>query len=255
LKFILTGATGFIGKNLMEYLCRLGYEVRCLSKEEFVSKDFSKLYGWDNWKADAVIHGAWIRNSDIHSLEHLDFARDSCEFFNYCKDAGLRVINLGSHNEYGVKFLPASEDMICEPIDTYGIAKLMVTLYAQKLGFNTLRLFAVYGEGGRNFKSIAENSLRYSQPENAKDFIPVEMVCHAVERLAHAQHLYGQVINVASGQQESAREIALKMIENEEIEREKEILNRFYRYPQRQYEPSQWLGDTSKMIKLLNIRP
>lgn len=257
MNIMLTGGTGFIGSHVMQYLSQLGYMVDNISHQEFVDKQF-KL----DSKPDVVVHAAWPRLSDIHSLEHLEFAHASAEFMEECRANGVRVINLGSHNEYGVKFEPATENMICEPIDTYGVAKLAVTLYAKKLGFNTLRLFAVSGEGGRNFKSIYENSERYSHPENVKDFVPVELVTWAIERLMHAQHLYGEIINVSSGEQESAYELARTLCEEtrecvvppDEVCRECEIMNRFHQYPQRQYEPSMWLGDNTKMRKLLNLK-
>lgn len=261
MKVLITGGTGFIGSDIAKYLSELGYEVVCFPREYFEAKEFGMLY--EKPKPDVVVHAAWTRERDIQSLNHLDFARASCEFFDYCKDAGLRVINLGSHNEYGVKFEPAREDMMCQPVDTYGIAKLATTLYAQRLGFNTLRLFAVYGEGGRNFKSIYETSQKYSHPENVKDFVPLRMVSWAVERLMHAQHLYGEIINVASGTQETAFELVRNLCNESrslrcgeaEICRECELMKRFNLYPQRQYEPSMWVGDTEKMERLLNLNP
>jgi len=136
--------------------------------------------------------------------------------------------------------------MICEPIDTYGLAKLMVTLYAKKLGFNSLRLFAVYGEGGRTFKDVVNKpDAKYSHPENVKDFVHVDIVCHAVERLIHAKHLYGEIINVSRYDQEEAYTMVLGTGGD---------VNRFYQYPQRQYECSYWVGDNTKMKKLLNIK-
>lgn len=250
MKIILTGNSGFIGTRLYNYLTQLGYEVESISKTEFISRDFSRLRDFycdgSGEQADAVIHLAWPRLPDIHDLNHLAFAYTSCDFLEECSRSGIRVINIGSHNEYGCKFEAAKETDICEPIDTYGLGKLMVTLHAKKLGFNTLRLFAVYGEGGRTFKDIVDReNAKYAMPENVKDFVSVEQVCYAIERLVHAKHLYGEIINVCTGKQETAEEIA----------REVEGLDmKWHKYAQRQYEPSIWEGDPSKMEKLLNLR-
>lgn len=243
-RILITGSeNGFVASHLYKYLCSLKYEVSFLGKEDFNNKNFAALY--QQPKPDVVVHTAWTRCKDIHSLEHLDFAKQSCEFFNYCKDAGLRVINLGSHAEYSVNEVSKETDR-CEPVTTYGIAKLATTLHAKNLGYNTLRLFAVTGEGGRQFKSIYENASGYNHKENVKDYVPIEMVCHAVVRLMYAQHLYGEIINVATGKQETAEEIA------KEIEGAREKWNM---YQQRQYEQSEWRGDTEKMEKILNIKP
>jgi len=261
---LITGGTGFIGHHLMSHLGGLGYHVESLPKQEFLAEDFTRLKDMDrdgnNIKPDMVIHTAWPRLADIHDPAHLEFALWSCQFLKECADTGVKVINLGSHNEYGIKYEPANEEMICEPIDTYGLAKLMVTLYAKKLGVNTLRLFAVYGEGGRNFKSVAHHAGRFANPQNVKDFIPVEAVCWAVERLMHAPHLYGEVINVCTGEQQSAHEIILKLLKDspEELEREQlelEQIQKFNRYAQRQFEPGMWVGDPEKMKRILNLDP
>lgn len=245
MKALITGSErGFISHHVYDYLGGLGYEVDYLSRANFDFKDFSPLYGED--KPDVVVNAAWLR-ADLQSREHLNFANNMCEFLWYCSDAGRRVINIGSHSEYSVSGSPAKETDRCEPVTTYGLAKLMVTLYAKNLGFNTLRLSAVYGEGGRTFKDIYDReNARYAMPENVKDFVPVEQVCYAVERLIHMPHLYGEIINVSSGRQESAEEIAREIQDAE---------SKWHLYAQRQVEPSYAVIDNEKMINLLNLKP
>lgn len=255
MNILTTGGTGYVGGHITEYLTRVGHHVENLNREDFENKSFSILNQFDG-RVDVVIHCAWPRINDIQSLEHIAFANKSIEFLSTCRDMGLKVINIGSHAEYGVQEAPASELDRCEPVTTYGIAKLATTLYAKKLGHNTLRLFAVYGDGGRTFKDIVDReNAKFNQPDNVKDFIPIGMVEMAIERLINMPHLFGEIINVCSGTQESARELALKQVDpNDTLEQEK-IMQKFYQYPQRQYEPSEWRGNPDKMIKLLNIRP
>lgn len=245
----LNGANGFIGKNVSRYLKKLNYEVSEVPRPDYGIAP----------QADIVINCAWIKSPDIHDLAHLDFAMDTIRYYEECSRKGIRVINIGSHSEYGVQEKPASEMDKCEPVNTYGLAKLMVTLHAKKLGYNTLRLFAVYGDGGRTVKDVmGSREARFSQPENVKDFVPVGMVCAGIERLIHAKHLYGEVINICSGTQESVREMVMELVPPDEIDRElriKELYEKFYQYPQRQYEPSEYRGDPTKMIRLLNIKP
>jgi nucleoside-diphosphate-sugar epimerase len=264
-KIIITGATGFIGCHLMEYLGGLGYEIDSLGKNEFMNEDFSKLENFGlnanrnkikdkniinkplnigGIKPDIVVHCAWPK-LDLQSTDHLEFAEMTCNFYNECKKRGIRVINIGSSSEYGVKFEPMKEDMICEPINTYGIAKLMVTLYAKKLGFNTLRLFTVVGEGGHSFWDKSKSSKKWEWPSTVRNIINVNMVCKAIERLMYAEHLFGEIINVSGYNQIQY----LRMVNsNDDTE------DRWGKSPQNQYEPSHWDSDTTKMDKLLNIR-
>lgn len=241
-KIKVTGGMGFIGGHVLVWLSNLGYDVEYLTRSEFLNQEWSALDG-----VDTVIHCAWCMDKDLHSIEHMEFAEWTCNFFNECKKRGIRVINIGSSSEYGVKFEKMSEDMICEPINAYGIAKLSVTLYAKLLGYNTLRLFSPFGEGGKNFMSKYKTSKKWGNPLDNRDYVPVEYVCMAVERLLHAKHLYGEVINVCRGKFTSNMEIGETKVEN--LGKNK----KWFKYKQNQYEPKLWVGDDTKMRKLLNI--
>jgi len=255
MKILITGVTGFIGKHLKKYLEDLEYDVDVITREEFENHNYEQLEV-GTYKATyskfiriddpiIVIHCVWPREKDLHSLEHLKFGYETCQFFEECKSRGIRVINLGSSSEYGVKFKPMRENMRCEPINTYGLAKLMVTLHAKKLGFNTLRLFTVTGEGGHSFKDIYTNAKKWSDEFQVRDYISIEMICLAIQRLIHAKHLYGEIINIGSGAITNNYNIVKY---GNEIQRE-----RWNKYPQTQYEPSCWAADITKMRKLLNL--
>ncbi len=263
-KILLTGASSksFIGNALYTYLGELGYQTDDISKSEFMNEDFAKLdqafaeQGINNKpiysKPDIVIHCAWEREPDLHSTHHLEFAEMTCNFFDECSKRGIRVINLGSSSEYGVKHESMQEDMACNPHTTYGIAKLAVTLFAKKLGFNTLRLFAVQGKGGKNFASIVKEAKKWASPHDVRHYVDIKMVCRAVEKLMHAKHLYGEIINVASpieGMQ-SNHTMAKRILQNQSIN---DFDKRWNTYPQRQYEPKMWQADTSRMTGLLNL--
>lgn len=241
-KITLTGADGFIGTHLSKYLGSLGYEIDDIGKKEFMHEDFHRL---DDFKPDVVVHCAWPK-LDLQVTDHLEFAEMTCNFFNECKKRGIRVINIGSSSEYGVKFEPMKEDMICEPINTYGIAKLMVTLYAKKLGFNTLRLFTVIGEGGHSFFDNKEKWDKWEYHMTTRTPVWVGVVCKAVERLMHAEHLYGEVINIGS-------ESEINYAENKLIDIEDLLNGKWLKAPQTQYEPQHWQCDRDKMVKLLNL--
>lgn len=244
----ILGSNGHIGSFTLARLQQLRYDVRGIDRIHYSDFDFGGC--------DTLVNSAWIK-AELQDLSHLDFARQTINMMEAAKSQGIRIINLGSHSEYSIQDTPQVESDLCEPVTTYGLAKLMVTLHAKKLGYNTLRLFAVYGgDKGRTFKDIVnKEGAMYSHPENVKDFIPVGMVANAIERLLHMQHLYGEIINVCSGTQESARELALRNVNPEDIAEQERIMERFYQYPMKQTEPSETRGNPDKMIKLLNINP
>ncbi len=277
-RVLITGATGFVGRNLMKYLGSVGYEVDTLSKQEFMAEDFKRLDDFqliantkmiDQLKVeiqkideftgsaqiregyyaagnhpDIVVHCAWPKLG-LHKTDHLEFAEATCNFYNECKQRGIRVINIGSSSEYGIKNEPMKEDMICEPINTYGIAKLMVTLFAKKLGYNTLRLFTVTGEGGHSFFDNQEKWDKWEHPFSNRTTIPVELVAKAVERLMHAEHVYGEIINCGTDNERSYKGWQSDFNLNPE--------SKWLKAPQTQYEPRRWACDTTKMKQLLNL--
>ena len=230
----VTGGTGYIGNHVVKYLDALNYKVDVISKVDFGRKELGLF-------PDVIVHCAWPREKDLDSDVHLQFASESADFFRYCAENGVRVINIGSSSEYGVKDEPMREDMICEPITAYGIAKLSVTLTAKRLGFNTLRLFTVYGEGGSSFFDVKDKAKLWGSPTDMRDRVPIEIVCKAVERVIHAKHLYGEIINVG-GEPTRYQDVGT-------------YKDRFkwLKYPQRQYEPRRWEADKTKMRELLNL--
>lgn len=250
-RILTTGGSGFVGRHLMKYLGSLGYEVDNIGKGEFMHENFEQL---DTFKPDVVVHCAWPK-LDLHKTDHLEFAELTCHFFEECKKRGIRVINLGSSSEYGVKYEPMKEDMICEPINTYGIAKLAVTLFAKKLGFNTLRLFTVTGEGGHSFQDTCRGAKAWSDEKQVRHCVSVQRVCLAIQRLIHAEHIYGEVINMASPSvQRTNLEIAEIFTQDREEFGDITADNpKWDKYPQTQYEPSMWQADTTKMQRLLNL--
>jgi nucleoside-diphosphate-sugar epimerase len=249
-KVLVLGSTGFVGGHVMNYLGGLGYEVDTLSTAEFLAEDWKRLDDFrleEGVKPDYLINCAWIRNKDLHATDHLEMAEAVCNLYQECANRGIKAINLGSSSEYGVKSEAMREDMMCEPINTYGIAKLSVTLFAKKLGFNTLRLFTVTGKGGHSFKDNYEGVEKWSNPNAERDYVHIDEVVSAIENLMHGQHIYGEIINLCSGEGVTNGQLAEPSAVGQYED------DRWHTYPVRQYERSDWVGDTTKMNNLLNI--
>lgn len=243
-KILVLGSTGHIGSEVCKYLLSLGYEVDVMSRMEFMCEDFSRLRHFNNIESndspDVLVNCAWIKD-DLQVTDHIEFAELVCNLYLKCKKLGIEVINIGSSSEYGIKFEPMTEDMPCEPVTAYGIGKLAVTLYAKLLGFNTLRVFTAYGNS--KGKSLMDNrsTKKFGNRYNVRDYVSVQTIARAVERLIHAQHLHGEIINVCSGL-ETRHEEFMDDVEVQDCT-----------YPQGQYEPYHWVGDNTKMRELLNL--
>jgi len=154
MKILLTGVTGFIGRNLEEHLkekYRLysppGRELDLL-KEEDVAQYLKKHC------FDTVIHSAaWgdARNSRKDQTKVLEY--NLRMFFNIarCSDMFGRMIYFGSAAEYDRKHCihNMTEDYFDThiPANDYGFAKYVMMKYTEKSSnIYNLRLFSVFGK-------------------------------------------------------------------------------------------------------------
>ena len=171
-------------------------------------------------------------------------------------------INTGTSSEYGLKNHPMKETDLCEPVNFYGITKLAATNYCTMLGRTspikvcTLRLFSPYGEledFSRLYPSIVSSLLnnerpKLSRPQSVRDFIAIKRVIQVYLNIIHADFSSGDIINVASGQQQTIEQfyqaIALKL--------NKTNLEPIWgEAPPRANEPQMWQADVSKLKSLL----
>lgn len=245
MRYLVTGATGFVGANLVRRLLDDGHAVHAIVRRES-----------GNWRTDSLADKIALHRADLADAEATRRAVEQAnpEAVIHLANAGLyggmsapddeyvRVnilglvnlaaacggrslgafVNVGSSSEYGVKSAPMDEADRCEPQNVYGVTKLAATCYASLLARTgalpavTLRLFSPFGpydEPKRLVTSVALHLLRGSQPTLAnpdavRDYVHVDDVVEALlaavpRAAAHA----GEVYNVGSGQQATARTV------------------------------------------------
>ena len=170
MKFIITGATSFLGQKLIRTLAQSGAEVyavcrtadklraevrkQCIPIELQLSEYAALPERITN--ADVFIHLAW----DGTGHEGRNYPEVQQCNVTYAKDAmrsahamGCQLfVMAGSQAEYGSTSEAQKEDMPCEPFSEYGKAKLQVwkecSVLANELGMKYihLRIFSLFGE-------------------------------------------------------------------------------------------------------------
>lgn len=172
MKFVITGATSFIGVELTRYALSMGDEVIAVCRKGSAGIPklgehpnlhivYSELSEYGNLinqidKADVFINLAWegtghggrnlaeIQQDNIaHSLEAIKVAAGiGCSLF----------VEAGSQAEYGTVLEKISETTPCNPFSEYGKAKLAVKEQGSKIAnalgmkYLHLRIFSLYGE-------------------------------------------------------------------------------------------------------------
>lgn len=279
MKVLVTGATGFIGNHVVKELVKRNISViatSCNEEKARLMSWFNKVYyvpfdiaskkGFLLSKfdtPDVLIHLAWTGlpnyDKDFHIKEELPI---QLLFLSNLIASGIKNINIaGTCMEYGLREGQLNEEMSCAPTTPYAIAK--IKLYQEliklqntyELKLKWLRLFYTYGEG-QNEKSIipqlqkaiteGRTSFNMSLGEQIRDYLPVSTVAKYIVDCSLQDELTG-VINISSN-----NPIKIVDLVKEYLFTTKQTISLnlgFYNYPT--YEPFQFWGDNSKLLKII----
>ena len=205
MRIIVTGATGFVGRNLLPKIIHANHEIfeitinPDLSKElygdnteqfYFFNDNVNKLKNeLDNFKPEVLIHlASYLTSSD--DTEDMQKLINSnifflCQVLDAVKDSGLKwFINTGSFAEY------YKGDGVFDPAYLYSATKtasrIFVDYYskAYKFNYTTIVPYTIYGGVDTQEKIIdlifnsldSEKSVSLTQGNQVLDFIHIEDV-------------------------------------------------------------------------------
>jgi len=161
MKVLIIGGSGFIGKNLREFLnSRTNLEVHSPTRNELNLLDDKacKVYLKDA-KADLVIHSA----VDILSVENT--LRIFFNIYNSRGDYG-HLIQLGSGAEYDkrtyIPKIPEENFGLSIPVDTYGVAKYLIGRELKSSAIKdvtNIRLFGIFGKYEDHTRRFISNNI------------------------------------------------------------------------------------------------
>jgi UDP-glucose 4-epimerase len=150
-KILITGGTGFIGRNLAEMLGG-EYEVLAPVRQELdLHEDQAVRDYLARHRFDVVIHAATGRSN--RRVTAPDLFKNNCRmFFNFarCRELYGRMLHYGSGAEFGARVPQMAETFFDThvPSDDYAFAKYMAAKYTEAAAANiyNLRLFGVFGK-------------------------------------------------------------------------------------------------------------
>lgn len=277
MKIAVTGATGFIGQNVVAELERrlISPILVCLpyseiplplSKHIIVQIDLRDPPA-DTFdlmeRPDVIMHLAWGGLPNYKSLHH--FEEELIAQYRFLKglvESGLKnLLVTGTCFEYGMQSGMLSEDLETKPNNPYGFAKdtlhreLKFLKQINLFNLTWARLFYLYGDGQSQnslfpqLKSAIERKekkFNMSGGEQLRDYLPVSEVAKYLVALASNQQDNGTV-NVCSGKPISVRKLVEGWIEQNGWS----INLNLGHYPYPDYEPMAFWGDNTKIEKLM----
>lgn len=284
-RFLVTGANGFIGTNMVRALVARGDEVHAFVRTLEESGRFADIqtsihfHQVDITEKEQVIevvreidpeyvfhlvHYGGNRGQSDEAMVRRVIIEGTAHLYEACEKAGhvKAIVNAGSSSEYGIKKEAMKEGMVPEPNTPYGIAKVWATLYGEHLRrekgmpITTLRLFNIYGPfeaGWRFFPAVILALLRkeiptLANPETVRDFTYVDDVIEAF--LLAIRGPFG-VYNVGTSVQTSLKEAA-ELIRTE-IRSETSLV--WGGYPDQSFDSMFWRADPTLARTALGWEP
>ncbi len=252
MKFLITGAAGFLGSALANRLAREGHQVRGL--DDLSTGDPQALKPDVHFTRGDVSDRPklWTLLQDVDCVYHLAarvsvpesvlYPREynavnvggTVSLMEAMRDVGVRrVVLISSGAVYGEQSdQPVKETALPDPNSPYAVSKLAAETYVRTIGrlwgieTVSLRVFNAYGPGQRLPPThppvvpyFLKQALRggtlvvNSDGSQTRDYVYVDDSVQAMIAASTAPEINGLVINVGSGTETSVRDLATQAAE------------------------------------------
>lgn len=277
MKIAVTGASGFVGRHVLQALARIGgVQVVAASRGPAgdwlpagmrhvvlditapTTEAFSRL-----GRPDVVMHLAWDGLPNYQALHHFELQLgQQYRFLRGLVDAGLpSLLCTGTCFEYGMQSGELHESFATDPRNPYGFAKDALRRELEFLRDDTrlqltwARLFYMHGEGQApnslysQFMAAGlrgDDVFRMSGGEQLRDYLHVSEVASALVALARRTTGAG-VVNVCSGRPVSVR----ALVEGWLAAQQWPMKLAMGHFPYPTYEPMAFWGSNARLTQCL----
>ncbi len=213
----MTGASGFVGTNLRNYLNNLCF-IEIISVQNLVNQRFELI-------GDSVIHLAGKAHDLKSNINYSEYYQSNYNltkhiFDNFIKSDVKNFIYLSSVKAVADKVDgELTEEIIPNPVTHYGKSKLLAEEYILSKNIPAgkkiyiLRPCMIHGPGNRGNLNLLYNIVSKGFPwplgkfENHRSFLSVDNLCFVIKELIERNDIPSGVYNVADDQRISTNEL------------------------------------------------
>lgn len=214
-KVLITGASGFVGKNLIEYLQQKHVDTLPYSRSEGCDYAMINSRFLDHQQISAIVHLAGkahdlrkVVNSEEYYKANTDLTRRLFDVFLQSNASVFIYISsvkaLADRTD-----IPLTEEMQPFPLTDYGKSKLAAETYLQQKLLPTgkrlyiLRPCMIHGPGNKGNLNLLYQVVKKGIPyplaafNNARSFLSVENLCFVIHQLLIREDVISGVYHIA----------------------------------------------------------
>ena len=237
-KILITGAEGFIAKNLTNFLDKKGFKIFGIGNKKY-NKKISEKFGYqflsskkintNNLKKefknlDLIIHCAGSGSVGLSKKENYKknyLTTKSVLDFSVQLKEKPKIIFMSSYSLYGNSYTkPINENCALKPTSSYALTKKssedILLKYSQVYGLKIviLRLASIYGEGLKkqlifdSCEKISNNrNIFYGTGNEIRDWLHVSDLCALVYKVIKKDLKKNMIVNCGSGKGSRVKDI------------------------------------------------